>query len=328
MKNFEYAAPRTEAEVLQLLYDEPGRAEILAGGTDLVGLLKSMVVTPERVVNIMEIPSLRQIEELPGGGVSIGAAVTLDDILRHPYLDMYSAVKHAVRGISSIQLRCQGTLGGEVCQRPHCWFYRQGQGLLSESAAGGANQYHAILGNSGPAKFVHSSRVAPALIAVDAVLRVLGPTEKEETFVPLEDFFRTPRHEGQREHILAANQFVTHVILPPIDGRTCAAYEVRHGEGPDYPLAAAAAALRMDLFGVVQSAKVVMGHVAPTPWVSAEAAAVLVGRHVTHDVAELAGRAAVAQASPLSENAYKVQLAKVAVKRAILLAAGLETGGF
>jgi len=193
MKNFEYAAPRTEAEVLQLLSAEPGRVEILAGGTDLVGLMKSMIVTPDRVVNIMEVPSLRQIEEMPDGGVSIGATVTLDDILRHPYLDMYSAVKHAIRGISSMQLRCQGTLGGEVCQRPHCWFYRQGRGILSDDVLDGANQYHAILGNGGPAKFVHSSRLAPALISLNAVLRVFGPTDKDETFVPVEDFGLGPR---------------------------------------------------------------------------------------------------------------------------------------
>jgi xanthine dehydrogenase YagS FAD-binding subunit len=121
---------------------------------------------------------------------------------------------------------------------------------------------------------------------------------------------------------------VAQVALPPIDGRTCATYEVRHGAGPDDPLAAAAAALRIDLFGVVQSAKVVLGHVAPTPWVSLEAAAAIVGRRVNAELAEVAGLAAVAQAQPLSENGYKVQLAKVAVKRAILLAAGLETGGF
>ena len=175
MKNFEYAAPRTEAEVLQLLSSEPGKVEILAGGTDLVGLLKAMVVTPERVVNIMEIPSLQEIAELPDGGVSVGATVTLDQILAHPYLDRYPAIKQAIRGINSRQLQCQGTLGGEVCQRPQCWYYRSGRGLLSGNAVSGANQFHAILGNSGAAKFVHASRIAPALIALDAQFRIIGP---------------------------------------------------------------------------------------------------------------------------------------------------------
>ena len=327
MKAFEYASPRTEAEVVQLLSDEPGKTEILAGGTDLVGLMKKMIVTPDRVVNIMDVPTLKSIDELPDGSVSIGAAVTLDDILAHPYLDMYSAIKQAIRGISSMQLQAQGTLGGEVCQRPRCWFYRNGEGLLSPGVAAGANEFHAILGNSGPAKFVNSSRIAPALIALEAQLRVLGPEDSEQ-FIPLAEFFRSPQREGQREHVLAPNQFVTHIILPPIEGRTCATYEVRHGEGPDYPLAAAAVALRLDGFGIVRDAKVVLGQVAPMPWISQEAIDVLRGRKVDVALAAAAGDAAVSRATPLSQNEYKVQLAKVAVKRAVLLAAGYETGGF
>ncbi|MBI2477640.1 MAG: FAD binding domain-containing protein, partial [Planctomycetia bacterium] len=290
--------------------------------------MKKMIVTPERVVNIMEVPTLKSIDELPDGSVSIGAAVTLDDILAHPYLDMYPAIKQAIRGISSMQLQAQGTLGGEVCQRPRCWFYRNGDGLLSQGVAAGANEFHAILGNSGPAKFVNSSRIAPALIALDAQLRVLGPDEDAEQFIPVAEFFRSPQREGQREHVLASNQFVTHIVLPPIAGRTCATYEVRHGEGPDYPLAAAAAALRLNGFGIVQDANVVLGQVAPMPWISQEAIAVLRGRKVDAALAEAAGEAAVSRATPLSQNEYKVQLAKVAVKRAILLAAGYETGGF
>jgi len=328
MKAFEYAAPRTEAEVLALLSADPGKVEILAGGTDVIGLMKKMIVTPDRVVNIMEVPTLKTIDELPDGGIAIGAAVTLNVLLDHPYLDLYPSVKQAIRGINSMQLQCQGTLGGEVCQRPQCWFYRSGMGLLRSNVAQGANHYHAILSNSGPAKFVNNSRIAPALIALDAQVRVLGPTEEEEHFVPVEQFFRVPKREGDSVVALASNQLLTHVILPPIAGRTCATYEVRHGEGPEYPLAAASAALRMDAFGVVHEAKVAMGHVAPTPWVAHEAAQTLIGRHVDHERAELAGQAAVSRATPLTENEYKVQLAKVAVKRAILLAAGVETGGF
>lgn len=327
MKAFEYASPRSEAEVVQLLSAEPGKTEILAGGTDLVGLMKKMIVTPDRVVNIMDVPTLGSIDELPDGSVSIGAAVTLDDVLAHPYIDMYPAIKQAIRGISSMQLQAQGTLGGEVCQRPRCWFYRNGDGLLSADVAEGANEFHAILGNSGPAKFVNSSRIAPALIALDAQLRVVGP-EEDEQFVPVAEFFRSPHREGQREYVLEPNQFVSHIILPPIEGRTCATYEVRHGEGPDYPLAAASAALQFDGFGVVREASVVLGQVAPMPWISQEAVDVLRGRKVDEALAEEAGQAAVSRATPLSQNEYKVQLAKVAVKRAVLLAAGYETGGF
>jgi xanthine dehydrogenase YagS FAD-binding subunit len=191
----------------------------------------------------------------------------------------------------------------------------------------GDSRYHAILGNSGPAKFVNPSRLAPALIALGARLRIIGPGEDAAAFLPLADFYRTPRDEGQREFTLLPGQVVTHVHLPPADGVKSATYEVRHGEGPDYPLAAAAAALVIE-HGIVTAASVVMGHVAPTPWISLDAARALVGRVVNEQTAAAAGRVAVAGATPLKDNEYKVQLAQVAVKRAILTAAGIDHGGF
>jgi xanthine dehydrogenase YagS FAD-binding subunit len=330
MKNFSYAAPRTEAEVLMHLSPTPGETELIAGGTDLVGLLSKMVVTPERVVNLLDVPSLNSVEELDGGVVAIGATVTLDVLLAHPYLNPYPSIRQAIEGINSMQLQCQGTLGGEMLQRPQCWFFRDGRGLTAAGgklAAEGDNRYHAILGNQGAAKFVSASRIAPALIALGATARVIGPDEADEKFVPVEQLFRTPRHEGERENTLAANQLLTHILLPPADDVANATYEVRHGEGPDYPLAAAAAALHLE-GGVVREARIVLGHVAPTPWISTPAAETLRGWMIDANLAEAAGAAAVAEATPLSNNAYKVQLAKVAVKRAILRAAGLETGGF
>ena len=289
-----------------------------------------MVITPKRVVNLLDVPSFRDVEELDGGVVSIGATVTLDIMLVHPYLNPYPALRHAIDGIASMQIQCQGTLGGEILQRPQCWFFRDNRGLLAAGgklAEQGDNRFHAIFGNQGPAKFVSASRLAPALIALGATARVIGPEATDEQIVPVEKLFRVPRHEGERENTLAPGQLVTHILLPPADGIANATYEVRHGEGPDYPLAAAAAALRID-GGIVREAKIVMGHVAPTPWISDEAAAAIIGRPVNAETAEAAGEAAVASATPLSNNEYKVQLAKVAVKRAILRAAGLETGGF
>ena len=121
MKAFEYAAPRSEAEAVSLLSAEPGKTEVLAGGTDLVGLMKKMIVTPDRVVNIMEVPSMRAINPQADGGLVIGAAATLDTLLESNYLGDFPAVTQAIRGINSMQLQAQGTLGGELCQRPRCW---------------------------------------------------------------------------------------------------------------------------------------------------------------------------------------------------------------
>jgi xanthine dehydrogenase YagS FAD-binding subunit len=332
MKAFDYAAPEHEAGVLELLSPTPGETEILAGGTDLVGLMKKLIVNPDRVVNIMEVPSLRGISA-DSAGVTIGATTRLDDLMEAPELDDYPAIKQSIRGINSPQLQQQGTLGGELCQRPRCWYFRNGHGLLANAGRmvmSGENQYHAIFGNAGPAKFVHASRLAPALIALGAQVRIVGPGPDDESLLPLEFFFQAPRHEGQREHILEPNQLLTHIHVPrsaDTPAASNATYEVRHGEGPDYPLAAAAAALWI-AGGRVAAAKIVLGHVAPTPWISQAAIDALVGNPVNHETARAAGEAAVAEATPLSENEYKVQLARVAVGRAILLAAGLETGGF
>jgi len=329
MKNFEYAAPRYESDVVGLLSPEEGRTAVIAGGTDLIPLMKKMIAAPDRVVNVMEVPSLKQIESLAEGGLRIGAAVTLDRLLDSDYLRDYTAVLQAIRGINSMQLQCQGTIGGDICRRPQCWFFRNGRGLLTDAGrqtADGDNRFHAIFGNSGPAKFVSASRIAPALVALGATFRVIGPGTDDETLVPAGAFFRAPKREGQGENVLLPNQLLAHIYLPPAQGVSSATYEVRHGAGPEDPLAAASAVLEI-VNGVVRNARVVLGHVAPTPWQSAEAAEALVGRTINEETAEAAGRAAVASATPLSNNAYKVQLAKVAVKRAVLAAAGLTTGG-
>lgn len=329
MKAFEYAAPRREEEVVELLSAEAGRTEVIAGGTDLIGLMKKMVVTPNRVVNIKEVDSLRGIEA-DSQVVRIGATTTLDELLDSPDIDQFPSLKQAIRGISSPQLQAQGTLGGELCQRPRCWYFRNGHGLLGDHgrlASEGDNRYHAIFGNAGPAKFVCPSRLAPALVAMDAQVRIIGPTVNDESLIPLELFYRTPRDSHQRETMLLPNQLVSHIDIPAANGVANATYEVRHGAGPDYPLAAAAAALWIE-DGFVRRARIVLGQVAPTPWVGEAAAAALVGQRVNNHTAKAAAEAAVASATPMSDNRYKVQLARVAVERSVLLAAGLETGGF
>jgi xanthine dehydrogenase YagS FAD-binding subunit len=329
MKAFEYAAPRNEREVLELLSAERGTTAVLAGGTDLVGLMKKMIVTPDRVVSLKNVDSLRTIDG-DSQGVRIGAMATLDELLEHPATEAYTALRQAIAAIGSMQIQSQGTLGGELCQRPRCWYFRDGQGLLADRGrlvAEGDNRYHAIFGNTGPAKFVCPSRLAPALIALGASVRAIGPEDGDETTMPLEDLFRTPKNEQQTEHTLQPNQIVTHVLLPPTEGHSSASYEVQHGAGPDYPLVAAAASIAQTR-GIVTDARIVLGQAAPVPWLSNEAAAAIVGLPVNYQTAEAAGDAAVSVATPLSGNEYKAQLARVAVKRALLAAAGLETGGF
>jgi xanthine dehydrogenase YagS FAD-binding subunit len=329
MKNFEYAQPRTETEAVKLLADANKESVVLAGGTDLVGLMKRMVITPDRVVNIGEIDSFKQIDRDDNGNVWVGAAVCLDDFLDDKQTDEFPSVKQVIQGISSIQLQSQGTLVGELLRRPTCWYFRNGHGLLADSGrmvVDGDNRYHAILGNRGPAKFVNASRLAPALISLGAQVRVIGPDVDDEQFLDLASLYQAPKADRQLENVLRPGQLVTHVMIPAAGQRLSAAYEVRHGEGPDQPLAAAAVSIDVNL-GYVQSASIVLGQVAPAPWVAADAARSLEGKVITEDSAALAGFEATTGAIALSGNEYKIQLAGVAVKRAILKAAGYETGG-
>jgi len=181
----------------------------------------------------------------------------------------------------------------------------------------GDNRYHAILGNSGPAYFVSPSSLAPALVALGAKVRLHGPEGTRE--LEIEKFFVTPSREGESEHALKPHEIVTEIVLPPAEGMKMAVYEVRQREALDWPLAAAAVALEMP-GDSIRRARVVLGHVAPVPWPSPEAEQVLAGKTFVDDLADEAGKAAVSKATPLSKNTYKVQLARVAVKRALLLA--------
>jgi len=181
----------------------------------------------------------------------------------------------------------------------------------------GDNRYHAILGNDGPAYFVSPSSLGPALVALGATVRVFGPRGPRE--VPAGRFFLTPKSESDREHDLRPDEVVTEVRVPAARGAS-ATYEVREREALDWPLATASVVLQVS-GGKVQSARVVLGHVAPTPWPSPEAEAALAGRTVSEDVAAAAGEAALKGARALSGNAYKIPLARVAVKRAVLEAA-------
>ena len=328
MKNFEYAHPHTESEAIQLLSETQGSTAVLAGGTDLVGLMKRSIATPDRVVNITDVASFQQIELDGEHNLWVGAAVHLDEFADDDQANVYPAVKQIIQGISSIQLQSQGTVVGELLRRPMCWYFRNGHDPLEENGkliSDGDNRYHAILGNRGPAKFVSASRLAPVLIALNAKLRVVSA--EGENIVDLADLYQTPWKTGQSEFTLGGGELVTHVILPPSRGRLSAAYEVRHGAGPDQPLVAAATSLEIQR-GLVTDARILLGQVAPTPWDSIDAARSLVGQAVTPETAERAGVEALAGAMALSQNEYKIELAQVAVTRSILRAVGMDTGGF
>jgi xanthine dehydrogenase YagS FAD-binding subunit len=332
MRAFEYVSPKTQAQALSLLGTSWGETEILAGGTDLLALMKEDVVRPKRLVNIKDVGdrALHGNQRLQGGGWRIGALTTLGDLAELPAVQSglmkeYPAFAEAVGEAASPQIRSMATLGGNLCQRPRCWYFRNGLGLLPQDESGkdlvaaGENRFHAILGNDGRAKFVNPSTIVPVLIAYGAKVQIAGPKGKRE--VPLEKFYLIPKNDGEREHDLQPNEIVTSVTLPSSQGVRAAHYEIRQKAAFDWPLAVSAVALKMD-GSKVGSARGVLGYVAPVPWISEEAEQALAGKPLDEESAKAAAEAALKNATPLSQNAYKVQLAKVALKRAILKAGG------
>jgi len=321
MHPFEYANPTTLQEATSLLSAKWGEADVLAGGTDLISCMKDHLHTPKRVVNIKGIKELEGISK-SATGLRIGALVTMEELANNADVkSMAKALSDAAAGIPSPQVRHMGTVGGDLCQRPRCWYYRQGLGLLAMKdgqslVPNGENRYHSIFG-TGPAYFVSASSLGPALIALGAKIKLVSAKGPRE--VAASAFFVVPQNENQREIALHADEILTEINIPP-DPCKSATYEVRQKEALDWPLAAASVVLHMK-GNAVGSAKVVLGHVAPKPWDSADGAKAITGKAITTDSAEAAGKAAVAGAQPLSQNAYKVTLARVAVKRALLDAA-------
>lgn len=322
MKSFEYAAPKSLKEAVTLLSDDWGRTEILAGGTDLVTSLKQRITQPSRLVSLKNLKEIRGFDS-KRGGLEIGAMTTLADLIDNRDVQKhFPSLVTAVEGIGSPQILNVGTVGGDLCQRPRCWFFRNGLGLLAQQGdtslvKEGDNRYHAIFGNDGPALFVSPSSLGPALVALGAEITAVGPSAKSRT-IPAAEFFRAPRNEGQRETALKPNEILTSVFIP-MNGLKNATYEVRHRHGFDWPYVTASVAFAMK-GGAVSGAKVVLGHVAPIPWNSISAGSALNNSAVSESAAAKCAEAATQGAKPLSGNAYKVQMVKAAVKRAVLAA--------
>ncbi len=321
MKAFEYANPTSLKDALGLLGSSWSDANVLAGGTDQISLMKDGIHAPKRVVNIKNIKELGGIKKA-GSNLRIGATVTLDELAGNAMVrGEFPSLVAAARGVGSPQIMNMGTVGGDLCQRPRCWYFRNGFGLLAMKdgkslVENGQNEFHAIFGG-GPAKFVSASSLGPAFIALGAKVEIAGASGKRS--VDAASFFKSPASNDDREIDLKPNEIVTGVLVPMAKTND-ATYEVRVKEGLDWPYATASVSLKMK-GSTVESARVVLGHVGPTPVVAEQAGSMLAGKSIDESTAAQAGEAAASGAQPLSGNAYKVQLVKTAVKRALLEAA-------
>jgi xanthine dehydrogenase YagS FAD-binding subunit len=326
MKNFTYYRPQSAEEAVGLLDAKWGKTELLAGGTDLLDLLKEYVAQPDKVVSIKG--GDQRIGFGNGGGpCTITANSTLSWIAESQRLgEVFPALTTAAGQIGGPQIRNMGTLGGNLCQRNRCWYFRDERTncLLKGGdkcfALDGENKYHAIFRPNSKCVIVHPSTLAPALIALGATAEVLGPKGKRT--VELAKFFRAPTAADEREHVLSPNEMVLSITIPT-NGLKNASYEVRHKQAYDWPLVQAAAAFKHD-GEKASDVRIVLGHVAPTPYIAEAAAKALEGKAITEESATAAGKAAAEGAKPLSQNGYKVKLVEVAVKRALLTAAGAK----
>ena len=328
MKAFAYVNPANEKEAVAALKTD-GIALPLAGGQDLLARMKDYIDSPDRVVNVKNALEAT-ITAMPDGGLKIGAAVKIVDLEEHAQVKrLYPAVIAAAEQIGTPQIRNSGTVGGNINQRPRCWYFRNEEFVCFKKggsrcfAVNGENQYHAIFGNEGPSHIVHPSSLAVPFTAYGAKFRVVGPNGERE--IPASEYFTLPTMQNVlKENVLGDEELFTHVILPPPGAVKSGHYEVRYKASHDWPIAFATVLLVMN-GATVQSARVVMGAVAPVPWRSQPAEQALAGNPVTEATAAAAAEAALRGAQPLSQNAYKIQVAKTVVKRAILRAAGLAT---
>jgi len=318
LPTFSYVKPTTIGQALREL-SSPG-ARVHAGGTDLLGCLRDRVLTATKLVSLNGLSELRGAVELPNGGLRIGALTTLAELAAHPLVQgRYQALAAAAGAAASPQLRNQGTIGGNLCQRPRCWYYRGDFACARKGgdtcyAKEGENQLHAIFGGD-VCVMVHPSDTAPALMALDASVQLIGPGGTRT--VGLGAFFVPPSKDHTRETVVEPGEFVADVLIPPPPAGAVSTYRKLRSRGA-WDFALVGAAVVVGLRGKkVEHARIVLSGVAPVPWRVAAAERELVGHELSDSVIERAAQRASADASPLSGNSYKVALVRGAVAEAL-----------
>lgn len=324
MKSFENIDVKSVGEAVALLQkfqQNKKQALVVGGGSEALQLMKDNVLTPDYVINLKTIPGLNTIKE-ERGGFRIGALTTLADVEDHSGVREKLLILSAAAGeAASPQIRNAGTLGGNICQRPFCWYFRSSNfnclrkgGQLCYTVTGDG-RFHAILGG-GPSYIVHPSDTAPALVALDAQIKIAGPAG--ERTMPLEKFFVLPSVDYRRENILKSAEIVTEIYVPtPKPGSKGFYHKIRERQAWDHAIVAVAIIIQSNS-GMARDGRVVLGGVAPMPWRAPKAEAFLRGKKIDDAVAQQAGAIAVEGAKPLKDNIYKVKMAQDLVRRGLL----------
>ena len=321
MRNFAYLQPAGLSQAASALENDGG-AVVLAGGTDLLDLMKSEIATPERVLNLKALPEreLRAIEERDGK-LRIGALVTLSELAASDLLRRgYTVLQEAAAATATPQLRNAGTLGGNLCQRPRCWYFRDREfpclrkGGDTCFAVDGRNKFHCIVGG-GPCFIVHPSDAAVALLALDA--EVLVRKGSETRAVPIGEFYVLPEVDPERETVLGPGEFVVGVEVPTPSLAARSSYtKFKYRESWDFAVVSVAVVMEKST-GTLRGGRVALGGVAPVPWLDAGASAALPGVAGPDRRMNVFAGAMLAGAEPLAENGFKLPLARNLAKRAV-----------
>ncbi len=319
MNRFELAKPTSVAQARELL-DERSGSVFKAGGIDLLDHMKEHLVEPPRVVDLKSVPGLNRIEVTTDGSLCIGPLATLAQVAAHAGVrQLHPALAQACTEAASPQIRNVATIGGNVLQRPRCWYYRlESYKCLKKGgevcfAVGGENRYHVIFGG-GPSYAPHPSNAAVALVAYGASFVLEGG--KASRTVPSGEFFKPPSENPEKENSLAPDEILTEIRVPSAAGFKSAYDEVRERAAFDWPLVSLAAAVKLEA-GIVKEARIVLGAVAPIPWRSSRAEQALVGKKLDEAATTAAARAAIVGAAPLAGNGYKVALVQTLVRRTL-----------
>jgi xanthine dehydrogenase YagS FAD-binding subunit len=318
MKPFAYARPKAVTEALELAH---AGATVMAGGTDLLGLIKDGILSPDRIVDIRELEPLRGWTRAKGKGLRIGALVPLAELETSADLaKLMPIVGEALRPAATLQLRTMGTVGGNLLQRNRCWYFRDEaypcwlKGGVRCFAVDGDNRLHAIVGAE-ECVAVAPSDLAPALIAYDASVSLTG--SRGSRTMPLSDLFVTPHGRVRREHAITPDELIVEVRVPENALARRGAFE-KAMERKTWSFALVSVAVSAKLIGgVIRDARIVLGGVAPVPWRARDAEKLLEGRALDDAACQAAADAALERAEPLKDNGYKVPLARELVRRTL-----------
>ena len=305
-----YIRPQSIPEAIKHLADQGARAH--AGGTDLLGCLRDGVFSSTKLVSLASLKELQGIREA-GDGLRIGALTTITEVATSAAIrKRYPVLAQAAAEVASPQLRNQGTIGGNLCQKPRCWYYRGEfhcvrKGGSTCFAMTGQNEYHCILGGDG-CYIVHPSDIAPALVALDASVRIAGPAGTKT--LPVGELYVLPAKDPKKETVLQPSEIVTEILIPAMPAGLASSYrKVRARRSWDFALASVALALTVQN-GQVTYARVVLGGAAPTPWRSKEVEEAITGKRLDASTIAKAAEAALVKAQPMDHNGYKIALFK------------------